>query len=480
MKLLQIPTAQLEDRIKDELEENPALEYGTEDSGSDEYSAADLATDEFEEAPDEHLDVELSNDGADKIDLEEYLRSEDEGWGTPSYDYTNEDDEDGPGSSTTSPLLLETSFHERLMEQLKELAMDDRRTAIGEQIIGSIDDDGYLRREVPSLVDDLAFARNITTTPAEVEEIIARIRTFDPPGVGAWTLEECLLLQLRRMKPQSRTVRLATIIIEAHFFDFTRKNYDRILRTLAISEEEFKQAISLITHLTPRPGAAIGPVDKVQTYILPDFFVYNDSGKIEVTLNAKNAPNLRISDNYRDMLEAYDRGEKKNKQQKEALNFIKQKLDAAKWFIDAIRQRQQTLMQTMQAIVDLQRAFFLSGDDSTLRPMVLRDVAEATNLDISTISRTANSKFVQTEYGTFRLKYFFSETMHTESGEEVSNREIKSHLMSFIAEEDKHNPLSDDLITDMLKEKGYNVARRTIAKYREGLNIPIARLRRGI
>ena len=475
MKLLQVPTALLEDRIKDELEENPALEYG-EEADEDEYGlkSKNDADENFDDT-DDTAGIELSDDGGEKIDLEQYLRQEDEGWGSSSYDYTNDDDN---APNATAGLLLETSFHEFLLSQLRDLGFNSRRNAIAEQVIGSIDDDGYLRREVPSLVDDLAFARNISTTPEEVEEIIGRIRTFDPPGVGAWTLQECLILQLRRLQPQTPETELSIKVLDKYFLDFTRKNYERIQKSLDLDDERFRQIIGVITKLTPRPGAAYGSVNKAETYIVPDFFVYNNGGKLEVSLNARNAPDLRISENYRDMMLAYDRSTKKNREQREALNFIKQKLDGAKWFIDAIRQRQQTLLQTMHAILHIQRNFFLSGDESTLVPMVLRNVAEATGLDISTISRVSSSKYVQTEFGTYKLKFFFSESMQTDSGEEVSSREIKSHLMSFIAEEDKLHPLADETLTDMLKEKGYNVARRTVAKYREGLSIPVARLRR--
>lgn len=482
MKLLQVPTANLEERIKEELEENPALEYGEE--GADEhdslFNSEKQDSDEgYESGADDDAgdDVALSNDTADKIDLDDYLRGEDSGdYGGYDYgdDYGNGEEERQP-----VPIRLENSFHEHLLGQLGMLELDDRETAIAEQIIGSIDDDGYLRREVHAIVDDLAFARNISTDVNEVNEILARIRnTFDPPGVGAWSLQECLLLQLQRLQPQTSEVMAATQIISKHFNEFIKKHYEKVQKQLAVNSDTFRSIINVITHLTPKPGAAFGSVNKAESYIIPDFFVENHSGRLELTLNARNAPELRISEHYREMMKAYDRGDKKDKRQREAVQFIKHKLDSAKWFIDAIKQRQHTLLHTMNAIIDIQREFFLTGDEASLRPMILKDVAQRTNLDISTVSRVANSKYVQTEFGTYKLKYFFSEALQTDSGEEVSTREVKSILGGFIASEDKKHPLSDDRLTEMLQEKGYNIARRTVAKYREQLNLPVARLRK--
>ncbi len=484
MKLLQVPTANLEERIKEELEENPALEYGEEGEASPdddiygldkvEGSEEDFAGGEDDAAD----DVELSNDTADKIDLDDYLRGEDSGeYGSYDYgdDYGSSDDSD----RQSIPIRLETSFHDHLLDQLGMLELDERESAIAEQIIGSIDDDGYLRREVPAIVDDLAFARNIATDVDEINRILTSIRnTFEPAGVGAWTLQECLLLQLQRQQPQTAEVRAAITLLSKFFNEFTKKHYEKVQRQLGVDSDTFRTIINLITRLTPKPGASFGTVNKAESYIIPDFFVFNNGGKLELTLNAKNAPELRVSEGYREMMKAYDRGDKKDKRQKEAVQFIKQKLDAAKWFIDAIRQRQHTLLQTMNAIIDIQREFFLTGDDVTLRPMILKDIAQRTNLDISTVSRVANSKYVQTEFGTYKLKYFFSEALQTDSGEEVSTREVKSILGGFIASEDKKHPLSDDRLTEMLQEKGYNIARRTVAKYREQLNVPVARLRK--
>lgn len=475
MKLLQVPTAQLEERIKEELEDNPALEQGEDAAGEDELFGKDeMASDDFdqEEATD---DVELSEDTAEKIDLDDYLRGEDSGdyGGNDDYSGNREDNE-----RQQAPIRIETSFHEHLIGQLGMLDLDEHQLAIAEQIVGSIDDDGYLRREVPAIVDDLAFGRNIITSTEEVGDILERIQLhFEPAGVGAWTLQECLLLQLNRL-PQKDEVKAAQTILTKHYNEFIKKHYEKVQRQLGVDADLFKQIITLITRLSPKPGAAFGTVNKAESYIIPDFFVYNNSGKLELSLNAKNAPELRVSEGYREMMKAYERGNKTDKRQREAVQFIKQKLDAAKWFIDAIKQRQHTLLHTMQAIMDIQREFFLNGDDTSLRPMILKDVAQITSLDISTVSRVANSKYVQTEFGTYKLKYFFSEGLQTDSGEEVSTREVKSILNSLVEQEDKKHPYSDDRLTEMLQEKGYNIARRTVAKYREQLNLPVARLRK--
>lgn len=475
MKLLQVPTANLEERIKEEMEENPALEYGGEEE-QDEYSINDNA--ETTESDSELDDVELSNDTADKVDLDDFLRHEDDEGG--GYDHS--DDYYGGGSDNErvgSPVRVESNFHDHLLDQLGMLELDDRASVIAEQIIGSIDEDGYLRREVTSLVDDLAFGRGISTDEDEVSGLITRIQEqFDPPGVGAWTLQECLLQQLKRMQPRTPAVKNAIDIIDKHFNEFIKKHYDKIQRQLGLDSEKFKEVIGTIIKLNPKPGSAFAILNKAESYIIPDFFVFNNNGVLELTLNAKNAPELRISDGYKEMMRAYDRSDKKNKQQKEALIFIKQKLDSAKWFIDAIKQRQHTLLQTMHAIIDFQREFFITGDETNLKPMILKDIANITQLDVSTVSRVANSKYVQTEFGTYKLKYFFSEALQTESGEEVSTREVKTILNEIIGGENKRKPYSDEKLTDMLQEKGYNIARRTVAKYREQLNIPVARLRK--
>jgi len=469
MKLLQVPTANLEERIKEELEENPALEVGNEDNLPDEYNLDDNATDEFESDGEE---VELSNDTAEKVDLDDFLRHEDDEGSGDYGDYYGDAEE-----KQSTPVSVETSFHEYLLDQLGMLELDDRSHAIAEQIIGSFDEDGYLRREPTSIVDDLAFGRNINTNMDEVMDILISIQQFDPPGVGAWTLQECLLLQLKRM-PQTRDVKNAISIIDKHFNEFIKKHYDKIQRQLGLNDDDFKEVINVIIKLNPKPGAAFAVVNKAESYVIPDFFVFNNNGILELSLNSKNAPELRVSEGYKEMMRAYERSEKKDKRQREAVLFIKQKLDSAKWFIDAIKQRQHTLLHTMQAIMDFQKEFFLTGDDTALKPMILKDIAQVTALDVSTVSRVANSKFVQTEFGTYKLKYFFSEALQTESGEEVSTREVKSILSEIIGGENKRKPFSDEKLTDMLQEKGYNIARRTVAKYREQLNIPVARLRK--
>ena len=471
MKLLQIPTVNLEERIKEEMEENPALEYADEDSNTDEFSL-DSNEDEGPDTEGEE-DVELTDDTAEKVELDDFLRAEDEG----EYGY-GDDYYGGEQEERSTPVRVETSFHEHLLGQLSLLELDEHRKKVAEQIIGSIDEDGYLRREPSALVDDLAFGQNIHTTLAEVNELIGQIQTqFDPPGVCAWTLQECLLLQLRRLQ-QTREVKNAIGIIDTYFNEFTKKHYEKIQRHLGLNNDDFRRVIHQIIKLNPKPGSAYTVVNKAESYVIPDFFVFNNNGKLELSLNSKNAPELRVSEGYKEMMKAYDRGDKKDRKQKEAVLFIKQKLDAAKWFIDAIKQRQHTLLQTMQAIIDFQREFFLTGDETTLKPMILKDIAQITSLDVSTVSRVANSKFVQTEFGTYKLKYFFSESLQTDSGEEVSTREVKSILNEIISKENKRKPYSDEKLTDMLVEKGYNIARRTVAKYREQLNIPVARLRK--
>ncbi len=470
MKLLQIPTANLEERIKEELEENPALETGEEEAPTDEYDLQDNS-DDFDSDSDDG-EVELSDDTADKVDLDDFLRHEDDDGGGYSDDYYNNAEE-----RQSTPVSVENSFHDHLLDQLGMLELDERRQKIAEQIIGSIDEDGYLRREPGAIVDDLAFGQSIETDLDEVNLLINDIQQFDPPGVCAWTLQECLLLQLKRFPP-SKEVKNAIEIIDDHFNEFIKKHYDKIQRQLGLNAEDFKEVINIIIKLNPKPGSAFAVLNKAESYVIPDFFVFNNNGKLELSLNSKNAPELRVSEGYKEMMRAYDRSDKKDKRQKEALIFIKQKLDSAKWFIDAIKQRQHTLLHTMQAILQFQEEFFITGDDTSLKPMILKDIAQMTFLDVSTVSRVANSKFVQTEFGTYKLKYFFSEALQTESGEEVSTREVKSILNDIIGGEIKKKPYSDEKLTEMLQEKGYNIARRTVAKYREQLNIPVARLRK--
>jgi RNA polymerase sigma-54 factor len=470
MKLLQVPTAHLEERIKEELEENPALETN-EDGHEDTHEEPQ---DDFESEEDD-----FENDGSendyDNIDISDYVNDGDDEVG----DYKYRDDNYGdPNETKTIPHKVETSFYDTLKTQLLMLNLDARQRKIAEQIIGSVDDDGYLRREITSIVDDLAFRQNINSTEKEVKGLIKLIQQFDPAGVAAKDLQECLLLQLKRKEVEGQPVSTAIEIIEKYFEEFTKKHYEKIQRALNLDEDGIKEVINQIIKLNPKPGGQVGETNKLQSYVIPDFFVLNNNGKLEVTLNSKNAPDLRISEGYRDMLKDYDRSAKKDKRQKEAVLFIKQKIDSAKWFIDAIKQRQHTLLSTMTTIVEYQKQFFLTGEDTDLRPMILKDIAERTFLDISTVSRVANSKFVQTEFGTYRLKFFFSESLVTDSGEEVSTREVKKILSNLIEEENKQRPLSDEKLTELLQEKGYNIARRTVAKYREQLNIPVARLRK--
>ncbi len=472
MKLLQVPTANLEERIKEELEENPALEQ-SEDGHEDEYT--DELKDEFDNANEEDADPDGSEDDYDNVDISEYVVDDD---GEIADYKTRDDNYPEMDDQKVIPIKVETSFHELVLNQLGMLELDERNYKIAEQIVGSLDDDGYLRRELSSIADDLAFRQSLVVDEKEIASIIQQIQQFDPPGIAARDLQECLLLQLKRKTAEGQSVELAVLILSKYFEEFTKKHYEKIQRSLNLSNDQIKEVINQIIKLNPKPGGNMGESNKAETYIVPDFFVINNNGQLELTLNAKNAPDLRISDGYRDMLKDYEKGSKKDKRQKEAVLFIKQKIDSAKWFIDMIKQRQDTLIGTMSAIMKHQQEFFLTGDETTMHPMILKDIAELTYLDISTVSRVANSKFVQTEFGTYRLKFFFSESLSTDSGEEVSTREVKKILSNIIEEEDKRKPLSDEVLTDLLQEKGYNIARRTVAKYREQLNVPVARLRK--
>ena len=472
MKLLQVPTANLEERIKEELEENPALE---QDEEKHDENADDLKDEFNENGEGEYEEKDGSENDYDNIDVSEYVREGDD----DVADYKLRDDNYPEDDEKRQlPFKTETSFYELLLDQLGLLKLDEREQRIAEQIVGSIDEDGYLRRETAAIVDDLAFRQNISATEEEIEALIKRIQQFDPAGVAARDLQECLSLQLQRQKDEGRKVDTAMLAIKKYFDEFTKKHYEKIQRGLNLDDDQLKEVMQQIVRLNPKPGGIVSETNKAESYVVPDFFIYNNSGKLELTLNSRNAPELRISEGYRDMLKDYDRGAKKDKRQKEAVLFIKQKIDAAKWFIDAIKQRQHTLLSTMNAIMQHQQEFFMTGDETTLRPMILKDIAEKTGLDISTVSRVANSKFVQTEFGTYRLKFFFSESLSTESGEEVSTREVKKILSDLIESENKKRPLSDERLTELLQEKGYNIARRTVAKYREQLNIPVARLRK--
>lgn len=470
MKLLQVPTANLEERIKEEIEENPALEMDAE-AESDEY---DINSEDQQDSEDRN-DDEYESDEQEAPDINEYLLDDD----GEIADYKTKDDHyPEMGDDKVIPIRAEVSFQEHLMNQLGLLELDQRNTTIAEQIIGSLDDDGYLRSDISSLVDDMAFRQGLEVAEKEVTDLLLQIQQFDPPGIAARSLQECLLLQLKRKESEGESVKQAIQILSKYFDEFTKKHYDRIQRSMGITDVQLKEIIGQIIRLNPKPGGNYSSGSQAENFIIPDFYVINNNGKLELSLNARNAPALRVSEGYRDMMKEYEKGSKKDKRQKEAVTFIRQKIDAARWFIDMIQQRQATLLNTMGAILQHQQAFFLSGDETTLRPMILKDIAEITGLDISTVSRVANSKFVQTEFGNFRLKYFFSESLSTDSGEEVSTKEVKKILLDFVEAEDKRKPLSDDLLTEMLQGKGYNIARRTVAKYREQLNIPVARLRK--
>jgi RNA polymerase sigma-54 factor len=470
MKLLQVPTIMLEQRIKEELEKNPALEEGNEEDdydGEDNLSETDYISNNLEEFEEER------NEDNSREDFDYDLYFEDDE--IPSYKLIanntspNEEKKDIPFS-------IGNTLQDNLYAQIGLKNFNEKEFAIAETIVGNIDDDGYLRRDITSIVDDLAFSQNIQCTEKEVLNVLKQVQEFDPAGVGARNLQECLLIQLKRKTPKTYDTKIAIEIIEHHFEEFTKKHYDKIAKKLEIEEEELKGAINEILKLNPKPGVA-GSDSKInEIQIVPDFIITNNDGELELSINSKNAPELKISRTYKEMLESYSKN--KDKSSKEAANFVKQKIEAAKWFIDAIKQRQNTLMLTMKAIFDYQKEFFLEGDETRLKPMILKDIADITGLDISTVSRVINSKYVQTEFGTFPLKFFFSESLSTDSGEEVSTREVKKILQECINAEDKRNPLTDEALMKILKEKGYNIARRTVAKYREQLNIPVARLRK--
>lgn len=458
IKLLQVPTAELEGRIEEELEQNPALEEG-EDEPADEQPEA-------QEEP-----RESNND--EELDIKDYLHDDDYSGYKMQGDGDDEDDKE-------MPIPMASTLHEQLMDQLDFLGLEEPQYSIGKQLVGSIEADGYIRRDLDSIVNDLAFSQGIETAREDVEEVLKRIQTFDPAGIAARNLQECLLLQLDRMdNGHDIDVAVAKKIISDCFEEFTKKHYSKIQKKLDTEDEDFvRDAMELIVRLNPKPGSGSGSSMVKNSYIIPDFILTSNNGKLELTLNSRNAPDLRISRSYSEMFKAYDKSDKKDKKLKEAVTFVKHKLDAAKWFIDAIKQRQQTLLRTMKAIVDFQYEFFLEGDETKLRPMILKDIASMINMDISTVSRVASSKAVQTDFGIFPLKYFFSEGITTDSGEEVSSREVKQIIKDIIEGEDKSKPYSDDKLEKLLNEKGYNIARRTVAKYREQLNIPVARLRK--
>ncbi|NOY51536.1 MAG: RNA polymerase factor sigma-54 [Chlorobi bacterium] len=466
MKLLQIPTVGIEQRIKQEIEENPALDTeGPEEEDKDKLDD-DYNDEEFDD--DEFVSKE------EEFDLEDYLQDED----IPYYklhanNYSPDD------KHAEIPFSSGYSFHDLLNEQLGLRILDDKDYQIGLYIIGNLDDSGYLQRSVDAIVDDLAFTQNVITDKETVSRVLGVIQDFDPVGVGARNLQECLLIQLNRKLDEqpSEELHLAVRIIKRYFNEFTKKHYQKIIKKAEITEDQLKKALDEILQLNPKPGNSLSESAKTNHYIIPDFTITNNNGVLELMLNTWNTPELRVSRTYAGMISELSK-QKKTKKQREAFTFIKNKVDSAKWFIDAIKQRQHTLFSTMKAIMDYQFKYFMSGDDSDLRPMILKDIAEIVNLDISTISRVANSKYVQTPFGTFLLKSFFSESMQKEDGEEVSTREIKNILKDIISSEDKRKPHTDEYLTKLLKEKEYNIARRTVAKYREQMGIPVARLRK--
>lgn len=462
IKLLQVPTAELDARIEEELEINPALEEGkvedSEPSGDEDF--------------DEGFGDEYGQE-SNEVNVDDYLDDDYGGYKMQGDGNYNPDDED-----REIPFSAPSSLHEQLITQLNFLKLDERQRIIGEQLIGSIENDGYIRRELTAIINDLAFSQNIETDFDELEEILRKIQNFDPAGIAARSLQECLIIQLERKEhPDDPTVQHALAIIQDCFEEFTKKHYPKIQKRLNLDEEEIKEAVQLITRLNPKPGGVADGLVLTQ-YVIPDFILTINGGKFEILLNSKNAPELRISRSYSELFDTYDKSDKKDKKLKETVTFVKQKLDSAKWFIDAIKQRQNTLLRTMEAILQYQTPFFVDGDEAALRPMILKDIAEKIDMDISTVSRVANSKSIQTEFGVFPLKYFFSEGIATDSGEDVSNREVKSVLQGMVDAEDKKKPLSDDKLVKMLNKKGYNIARRTVAKYREQLQIPVARLRK--
>ena len=467
MKLIQLPTQAFEQRLKEEMDENPALESGKEEEEVYEK-------DEFDNN-DEYEDYEGSeNIETEEINIDEYLSNDE----TPDYKLqaNNYSDDD---NDREIPFAASTSFHQDLINQLNTFILTDEQRDIAEFLVGSIDDDGYLRRSITDIIDDMAFTQGLYTDEKSVEKILHIIHELEPSGVGARDLHECLLLQLRDKTP-SEYVELATKIIKNNFDAFIKKHYDKLISIYEISKEQLKKAIEEIEKLNPKPGGAFDNNSRTVEQIVPDFAIRINDGELELTLNGRNAPSLHVSRDYKEMLQTYKVSKDKSNSQKDAVQFIKQKLDSAKWFIDAIKQRQETLYVTMNAIMHFQQNFFLDGEETKLKPMILKDIADMVGLDISTVSRVANSKYVETPYGTKLIKEFFSESMKNDQGEDVSTLEIKKILKTVIEEEDKNKPLPDDQLAEILKEKGYPIARRTIAKYRDLLDIPVARMRKKI
>jgi len=463
IKLLEIPAVQLEQRIKKELEENPVLEEGAEES-IDKQEEEEVVDDTFE-------------DNTEEFSLSDYLDEDD----TPSYRLSSNNYSKDNARNVEIPFSVGSSFHEHMKSQMGLQSLTGKEEELARYIMGNIDEDGYLRRKLDSIVDDLAFSQNIKATEEELLFILRIVQDFDPPGVGARDLQECLLLQIERKDQDDPVKKRAWEILKYHFQEFTKKHYEKIKERMNLDDGELKEAIDEILKLNPKPGGSVNdPQNKSFHQIVPDFVLENRDGELDLLLNSKNVPDLRVSRTYAEMLRSFkaNKKEKHSKNEKEAISFVKQKLDSAKWFIDAIRQRQATLLITMNAILSFQEEYFIEGDETKLRPMILKDIAEMTGMDISTISRVANSKYIQTHFGIFPLKYFFSEGMQNESGEEVSTREIKTILAECVKNEDKNKPLNDEKLAAILKEKGYLIARRTVAKYREQLGISVARLRK--
>lgn len=460
IKLLEIPTMQLEQRIKKELEENPVLEMESDNP------------DESLESENEDTDNSTEDD---EFSFDDYLTDEDEipSYKTSANNYSKDDEK-----NVDIPFSIGTSFHENLYEQLGMANLSEEDRQLAQYIIGNIDDDGYLRRDLLSISDDLAFNMNMDVREEKLEDILKVIQQFDPAGVGGRDLRECLLIQLNRKKDKG--LDLARVIVKDYFDEFTKKHYQKIKKKLELTDEELKEGIDQVLKLNPKPGSSYSnPLNKSNQHIIPDFILENNDGELQLSLNQQNTPELKINDTYLDMLHTLNqRHKQKAKNQKDALVFVKQKVDSAKWFIDAIRQRNNTLLLTMSEIINFQKEYFKEGDEAKLRPMILKDIAERTDLDISTISRVSNSKYIQTHFGIYPLKYFFSEGLQKDDGEEVSTREIKKILQEFIDNEDKKKPLTDEKLAQILKDKSYNIARRTVAKYREQLGIPVARLRK--
>jgi len=476
IKLLQLNTIDLQQRVDEELIDNPALVSGNE-ADADEEIVGDNTKEK-----DEKEETELDSDG-ENVSVEDYLTDDT----IDVKEYVNDDydsdgfhlSDEGPDEEKKEmPIAEISSFHDALIEQFDAIAKNEREEIIGNQIIGTIDDDGYLRRPLEAIINDLAFSQNIEATIEEMKSCLQKIQTLDPVGIAATSLQECLLLQIKRKDRNKKEVKIAEEILKEHFDDFTKKHYEKLCRQLKINDDELKDVIHVITHLNPKPGESMS-ISRPQ-YITPDFIAVEENGKLKIHLNSKNAPDLRVSRSYMETLRGYDSTANPSKDLKQTVQFIKQKLDGAKWFIESIKQRQNTLLITMNAILKKQYAYFEEGDETKLRPMILKDIADEIGMDISTISRVASSKYVQTDFGVIPLKFFFSEGIQTEDGEEVSSREVKKILQNAIEAEDKHKPLPDEKLMEILKEKGYTIARRTVAKYREQLNIPVARLRKEI